>query len=268
MGAINESYESSYLTIRFRGEGYEERGAWIYDLGNVLISLQKILHKIYLIENERFSKKAVPKKHEREMLSMQIGERRSNSDAFGLIPIVADNNNLNILYEVVKTSFAALSEYYLKDIIDRVGSRGSEKEKMIIGAIYADTVNVVDRVGSTGGADRIEIGAPAIPNAGSISFDESHKDYCREIKEEFTLGEYTSIVGIVYRLYPISDIVTIKRESDTNVNIHLVNPDHFERIRYSPSDASAIRFYGRPRIRFGLNTGYIEEFEAYEIEFI
>lgn len=83
-------YEESLLTVRFVGPNLDTVGVGIYDLGLTLVAFQRLVHKAYLMSQNRMGKGAFPQKHERQGLALQIGERTRKSDAFGLIPIVTN----------------------------------------------------------------------------------------------------------------------------------------------------------------------------------
>ncbi|MBL0311362.1 MAG: hypothetical protein IPP78_01345 [Holophagaceae bacterium] len=78
-------YDASLFTVRFVGEGLDIHGVSIYDFGTVLLSMQRIVHKAYLAINGRLEHGKFPRRDEREMLSLAIGERKHASDAFALI---------------------------------------------------------------------------------------------------------------------------------------------------------------------------------------
>ncbi|MBK9990838.1 MAG: hypothetical protein IPP19_08935 [Verrucomicrobia bacterium] len=78
------------LSIRFVGESLNTRGVPIYDLAQSLISIQRIIHKSYLATEGRLSDSPMATKAEREKLALRIGERKRNSDEYGLIAFLSD----------------------------------------------------------------------------------------------------------------------------------------------------------------------------------
>ncbi len=125
----------------------------------------------------------------------------------------------------------------------------------------------MNRVETTGGVEGVSIGSPSLDRETVAAFNSETKDYLKELKNETFLGNYQEIQGLVYRLYPGSKIVTIRRAGESTASIFLNNAD-FNQIRYDRQTNPLVRFKGRPIFKFGIETSSITEFEADEIEFI
>ncbi|MEY4705257.1 MAG: hypothetical protein RL042_1462 [Nitrospirota bacterium] len=259
-------YEDSLLTVRFVGKGLGERGVGIYDLGLTLIAFQRVVHKAYLIEKERFKRGAFPVTKEREWLSFQIGERKRQSDAYALIPIVTDPAFVSSVSYIADSVFNALLGYYTGKILDGDKFNESERQVIINGAIYAEVVNIVGRIEASGGVEKIEIGAPGLDRREVVSFDASHKEFISSLKNKYSLGKVQTIVGRVFKLYPDSKIVQIRRPGHGKCTIFL-DGSNFDKIRYSQSADLTVTFSGRPRYPFGVDSQSIAEFEAYSLQF-
>ena len=78
------------LWLKFSGSQLDVRSIPIYELGDTLIAMQRIVHKSFLFENDRLKKHAQLTQDERARLSLQISERRKSSDLYGLIPFMVD----------------------------------------------------------------------------------------------------------------------------------------------------------------------------------
>lgn len=262
-----EKYENSLLTVRFIGEHLNTRGASIYDLGTSLVAIQRLIHKAFLAKENRIAKGGFPDKSERERLALQIGERKRNSDAFALISVLTDATIQSYLIDVIKYMINGLYGYSVKDVLDRIRGERDINKQFYIGSIHADVVNLVGRVDASGGVEAISIGSPALNRDSVISFSEENKDYINSLKNEIYYGELQNITGKVYRMYAISQIVTIRVSGSPNISIHL-NEDDFNSIRYCEDKAPLVRFRGRPIYKFGILTKDVTEFEAERIEIL
>lgn len=256
-------YEESLFTVRYTGDNLDQRGVGIYDLGTTLVAFQRVIHKAYLIEQERFKPGAFPVREDREWLAFQLGERKRASDAYALIPIITDPYVINTVRYLADTAFNAIVGYYTGTILAK-NKHQSEKQALVNGAIYAEVVNIVGRIDAAGGVGGIEIGAPGLNRKEIAVFDSSRKDFVNSLKSEYTLGQTQTIVGRVYKLYPDSKIVQIKRAKKGKCTVFL-DDLNFDRIRYSEEDLT-VSFTGRPRYPFGVDSQAITEFEAYKVQ--
>lgn len=262
-----EKYENGLFTIRFIGDGLGEHGVSIYDLSHSLLAVQRIVHKAHLSLEDKLIKGAFPDKEARKMMALQIGERRRTSDAFALIPILADPTVQKYLETLADYVISGVVGYYVGDVLKRVGKENDENKKIFIGSIYTEVANIVNRIDATGGVEAISIGSPALKQETFAAFDSDSKEYLNQIKNEYFLGDYQAIQGRVYKLYPASKIVAIKRGGGRSVSIFLSEQD-FDRIRYHQESNPLFKFRGRPRYQFGVETKIVSEFEADEIEYI
>jgi hypothetical protein len=262
-----EKYENALLTLRFTGEHLSLRGVTIYDLGNTLLATQRIINKAYLSLEDRLTKGAFPKREEREFLSFQLGDRRRESDAFALVPILSDPSiqaNLKVLCDYL---ISGVIGYYTSDVLDRLKKEKDQDKKIFIGSIYTEVANIVNRIDAAGGVEGISIGSPALGRETFAAFNSETKEYLNEIKNEYFLGSYQEIKGRVYKLYPASKIVAIRRSGGNTVSIFL-NTKDFETIRYHRETNPLFLFKGHPRYRFGVETKAVSEFEADEIKYL
>lgn len=262
-----ERYENGLFTLRFVGEELKARGVSIYDLSHCLLAIQRIVHKAHLSIDDRLMKGAFPDKEERQFLALQIGERRRESDAFALIPIITDARFQEYLLKLADYVFSGIVGYYVGDVLTRVKGERDPNKQIFIGSIYTEVANIVNRVDASGGVEGISLGAPALGKPTIAAFDLQSKDYLATLKNQYFLGDYQQIKGRVYKLYPASNIVAIRRAGGRTVSIFL-NDQDFDRIRYHRETNPLFLFSGRPRYQFGVETKAISEFEADQIEHI
>ena len=262
-----EIYENGLLSVRFTGEDIGDRGVSIYDLGESLLAIQRIVHKAYLAKNGRLVKGAFPNKEERPELALQLGERKRKSDAFSLIPILADPAVQESMKQLVNYVISGIVGYYTGDLLDKVRKEKDQDKRIFIGSIHTEVANIVNRIDTTGGVEGITIGSPLLERETVAAFTRETKDYLVELKGETYLGRYQEIKGSVYKFYPASKIVAIKRAGGTTVSIFLDDHD-FDKIRYHKEKNPLFLFKGHPIYKFGIETKSISEFDADEIEHI
>lgn len=260
-----EKYENGLLTVRFVGEALGNNGVCIYDFATSLLAVQRIINKAYLAMEGRLKKGAYPDKNAREMLSLSIGERRRSSDAFSLIPLLSDPATLDFAKKIIDYVASGIVSYYVGDVIKRVSAESDENKQQFIGAIHADVVNIVNRIDAAGGVEKIEIGSPSLGKPLLVQFDEERKQYVNDLSSQYFLGKLQTLRGRVYRLYPNSLIVTIRRSGGRNVNVFL-NAVDFDHIRYQTDGDPFVLFTGRPRYKFGIESQVVTDFEADAIE--
>ena len=262
-----EKYENGLFTVRFIGDELKLHGVNIYDLSHSLLAIQRIVHKAHLSVEGSLVKGAFPNKEIRQSLALQIGERRRTSDAFALVPILTDPNVQEYLKKLADYVFSGIAGYYVGDVLDRVRKEKNQDKQIFIGSIYTEVANIVNRIDASGGVEAISLGAPALNQETIAAFTSDSKIYLSKLKNETFLGNYQEIKGRVYKLYPASKIIAIRRSGGRTVSIFLSDTD-FDRIRYHKESNPLFLFKGRPRYQFGVETKIVSEFEADEIEYI
>ena len=262
-----EKYENALFTIRFSGEELKTRGVSIYDLSNSLLAIQRIVHKAHLSMKDKLLKGAFPNEEDRQILALQISERRRSSDSFGLIPMLLDLQTLAYLKQIAGYIIPAIIAYYTNDVLDYIRGEKNKNKQIFTASIYTEVVNIVTRVGASGSVETISLGAPTFDRETIAAFNYDTKIYLKSIQDEYFLGDYQTIKGRVYKFYPASNIVAIHGSDNRAIAIFLSNED-FHKVRYHRENRPLFLFRGHPRYRFGVETISVSEFEADEIEHI
>lgn len=262
-----ELYDNALLTLRFVGPGFDRRGVNIYDFGNSLISLQRMINKAYLASQGRLIKGATPTKDERERLAFQVGQRKRASDGFAIIPVLTDPMVQQSLLKVLDWLIGGMVGYYVGDVLDRVKKEKNEDMRTLIASLYDEVETLSNRVNASGGVEAISIGSPANQHETVVAFTEDTKHYVKQIKNEYYLGAYQEIEGRVYKLYPTSRIIGIRRPGGSTVSVFL-NDENFNKIRFTKENKANYIFKGHPKFKFGIETKSISDFDAFEIEFL
>jgi len=263
-----ERYENGFYSIRFVGESLKVSGVSIYDLSNSLLAVQRIVHKAHLSLEGRLQKGAFPNSKDRRHLALQLGERRRESDAFALVPMLADRETQQYMGTVAQYVIPALIAYYTKSVVQTLSQETDLGRQLFTASIFTEVANIINRVDASGGVEGISIGTPALNRDTVIAFDAGTKDYLNHLKGEVALGAYQEIQGRVYKLYTKSKIVSIRQTAKKIVDIHFEKKEDFDTIRYTRSSSPMFIFRGRPRYQFGVETRTISDFVAEEIEFV
>lgn len=104
------------LLLKFSGEDLDIRSVPIYELGETLMAIQRIVHKTFLYDSQRLKKHAQLTNEERVGLSLQISERRKSSDVYALIPFVSDPATQQYLLMLLKIGLGSLAKYTLQTV--------------------------------------------------------------------------------------------------------------------------------------------------------
>jgi hypothetical protein len=258
------SYDNSLFTLRFIGDGFDLHGASIYDLGIAFMTFQRLLNKTFLLTRDRLEKGAFPKRNERQMLAMQIGERRKASDGYGLVPLLTDPTNLQILRFVGEQLMSGLIGYYVQDIMDRLKREESDEKRFYIGSIHAEVVNIVGRIDAAGGIGALEIGAPGVGHAKPVLFTEETKKYVNKLSREHFLGAKQTIRGKLVKMLPGIGVIEIRSPGRGTVKVN-VDAEIFDRVRFDKSRSDMLEFVGRPIFPLGAKSQKVYELEASDV---
>jgi len=147
-----------------------------------------------------------------------------------LVPIITDPVTQTILLKVADYVASGIVGYFAGDIIERLRKEKDPNKQIFIGSIHADVVNIVNRIEASGGLDSIQIGAPSIGQSVFSNFKEQERDYVNSLTNANYFGVKQKIKGRVYKFYPNSNLVTIRRAGGKKVDIDL-NEDDFQTIR-------------------------------------
>lgn len=266
--------EEPSLLLKFSGKELDVRSVPIYELGDTLVAIQRIIHKTFLFEKDRLSNRAQLTQNERQRLSLQISERRKSSDVYALIPFVADPMLQQYLLSLLKIGIGSLAKYALKNVLSEASKQKSSetsiqardvKGSVLVGAIYAETVQITNHINNIGGIDSIEL----IPFSGSnmkpVKLTTDTQTYVREIANESYRGASDEIVGYVTRLLPNRLVAEIKLAPSHYVKVGL-DEESFQFVRYQTEPEQHLRFKGYPIVKLGKDLSTFREFEAESVE--
>jgi len=258
----NMSKQESILWLKFIGKELDIKSLPIYELGTVLIALQRIIHKAYLFEKNSLSKCTKLSPVERRNCALQIGAHNKSSDEYGLISFITDPVVINHIKTLVVDGVVALSAYALGKVVSK--KENPPPNQYFIGSIYNEVTVINDRIGNVGGIEEIEIRGGKGIDIKPVVFTRETQSYVRGLANETYLGEMQDIEGTITKLYPNRLIAEIKIAPNYYTKVHLNDTD-FDTVRYKTRVGDVIKFSGRPIYRLGQKTAKIREFEAVSI---
>lgn len=262
------------LLLKFSGEGLDVRSIPIYELGDTLVAVQRIIHKAFLFDKDRLRKGAKLTQDERQRLALQISERRKSSDAYALIPFVIDPTLQEYVLSLLKVGLGTLAKYALKSVLSDAkdpGSGGTSihtqdvQGSVLVGAIYAETIQITNHISNIGGIDSIEfIPSPEL-NIPTVKFTTDTQSYVREIENASYRAHPEEIVGYVTRLHPNRMLAEIKLGPSRYVRVGL-DEESFRFVRYDTEPEQQLRFKGCPVVKLGNDLNSFEFFDAESVE--
>jgi hypothetical protein len=257
--------EETSLWLKFSGQELDVRSIPIYELGDTLIAIQRILNKAHLYRERRLQKRAQLTEDERRRLSLQIAERKKGSDVYGLIPFAADPQIQQYLITLLKIGITSLGKYALGKVLEPSRPKGIAAEgspgSFFAGAIYGETVQITNHIYNIGGIETIELIPGAALEIPAVKLTPATREYVREIANEVLRGEKTEITGYVTKLYPNRSMADIKLAPSRYVKVYL-DEEAFEFVRYHTQQEEHLTFQGIPLLRLGKDEGTFQEFEA------
>jgi hypothetical protein len=254
-----ETMSNELLTIKFEGEALATRSLPIYELGSVLIALQRIVHKAALFADGTLEKGVHLPTRRREALALQIYDHRKGSDLWGFGPYLTDPGVGAILQQVIAAGVLAVSAY----VWGKVKKKGSPPtNQVLIVNIFPEVKQLVDRIGNIGGVDRITIVQPGSKVRDPLVIDERTQEAVRSLEYQLVPGMKGVIAGVVTRLFPQSLRLDVRDAPDHYIRVSM-DEALFERVRRLPVLMEReIRFVGTPLYRLGESSGAPFEFRA------
>lgn len=248
------------LHVRFIGEELDVKSMPIYELGTVLIAIQRIVNKAYLFNKGSLEKGSRLGPEERKECSLQIGEHNKSSDAYTLISFFTDPVVIDHVKTLIIDGLVALGAYAAGRAVSKK-KKDASPNQIYIGSIYNEVTVINDRINNIGGVDKIEIRGNKDAQAEPVLFNSDTQNYVRQLVNETYLGELQNLEGTITKLYPNRLIVEIKVAPNYYTKVYLSDSD-FDNIRYSSKTGDVIEFVGQPIYKLGQETTKIREFQA------
>lgn len=261
---VNVNKQEVILWLRFIGEDLDVKSMPIYELGSVLISLQRIVNKAYLFDKKSLQKGAKLSLQERSSCSLQIGYHQKSSDEYGLVSFATDPVVIEHVKTLVVDALIALGVYAIGKAVSK-NKENPPINQYFIESIYNEVNSINDRIENIGRVDSVEIRAGKNLEADPVLFNKETQAYVRQLEHETYLGELQELEGTITKLYPNRFIAEIKISPNYYTKVFL-EVEMFEIVRYKTKSGDIIKFSGHPIYRLGQKTTKIREFEALSID--
>ena len=267
--------QEGVLWLRFKGENLEKRSIPIYELGQILISIQQIVTKAYLYDKKRMDAHAISNK-KREELALQLAYHEKGSDLYGFTSFVGTIVGNEHFIKIIMSIITALTGYGAERLISIIKKkRPSKKEldelpgdRLLSAFIFSQVYNIFKRIDAIGSIKNIEISTKIKKKIHKVELTIDTKNAVRALQEVNFLGgkeEEKEIKGVVTRLNMKKNVVRVETEPH-DVNIKLTNED-FRAIRLSRRKFVECRFIARPEYRFGIEKLKTNDYEGRLLEF-
>jgi hypothetical protein len=266
------SFEESLIQLRFVGDELNNKSIPIYDLGVSLITVQRIVHKAYLAQQGSLEDTNQLTEQERLLLSLQISSRKKSSDGYGLIPFLTNDSLIKSIEIILPIVFNALGQYVMKRIearktepegkTDQEDETKSFDEQLFTGSIYAEVVQVAERIENKGVIKQIELSTTRKIEQPKLKFDADTKEYLKSLKDHQVFGRFQDVGGKVNKIDDVNNIVEVKISARRVIKVHLTDND-FEIVRYGAKRYATIIFSGVPILLLGQN-----RYKAFEAHYV
>ena len=267
------STEGYPISVRFVGKKFDSRSVPIYELGEVLVALQRMINRAYLLslsdvgEEEETSprRRSIHAKSTRQKLSLQLAGREKGSDVYNLTWF-AENVGTEVVKAMLSQVGSAATAYTKRKVYTgtlanpkRVNSNAS--------AMYGEMQALSNRIKSVGDIESIEISMQGrkVP----IVIDNETKTYIKKLQKLEYLGENEIIGGrIVIAHVDTKDAVDVYL-TDRNRRVRVyVSRTVFKKIMkaLAKDQNPYFEFKGKPRLKVGYMVTQFREFVALAVK--
>lgn len=257
------------ISIRFVGKKFSTRSVPIYELGEVLVAMQRMINRAYLFslgdigddEEALLRRRSIHGKAMRQKLSLQIAGREKGSDVYNLTWF-AEDVGADAVKAMLSQVASTVKAYTQKKVY--AGTLASPRHvDSNASAMYGEIQAFTNRIKSVGDIEQIEISMQGqkVP----IVIDKETKTYIKELQKLEYLGEKDIIGG---------RIVTAHVDTKDAVDVYLTDRNRRVRVYVSRRVFNKIikalakdqnpyfEFKGRPRLKVGYLVSQFREFTA------
>ena len=251
------------ISLRFSGPNLKTQGVPILELGQTLMTLQRLVYKAYLFHNGRSPNTSLLKQRERKMLSLGIASREKGSDIYHLEWFAAGELE-NFPEATINKSLlevAKAASLYTQNKIDP----RRPKDGLAV-SMFNDLYELTDRIGRIGGIEQLEIQFTG--KKSPILIDERVKSYVTELKGEVWEGKRTSVKGVVIAPHTLDRDYAHVLSGGQRVKVYLYDEDLFKGMMdvLAEEDQPYFEFKGKYRLYIGEGASRIKEFDAVDCE--
>jgi hypothetical protein len=233
----------------------------IYELGETLIALQRIVHKAYLYTEGEYQpgRKLAPL--DRKALALCIGGHKKGSDVYEIYQFLTDPDGLDVAKQLIPMALAGIGAYIAQKILSK--KQQEPQLNIFIQSIHKEVTVIADRVGNVGDIERVEISSPVAKDKTPIAIDAETRDYIRSLYGKAHFGDITKISGVLTKLLTRRLEIELEVGPRERVRVSL-EEELFRKIRYSRV-GDHITLKAQPVIRFAEGGRRLRQYEAVKI---
>ena len=251
------------IQIHFKGKSLDDRSVPIYELGESLIAIQRIVQRAYLIVSENDQQKSIHRVSTRENLALQIVRQEKGSDVYILDWFMKAVAAIppGVIEKTLELLFSAGVTFVTEQVIGRNGL--NRKASLLLN----DYLVLSNRIGTVGKIEEIEI---YVKNKKDpIIISKKMKEYISHIREETITKRDLSFIGAVTTVHVTSRqfVDVLPDKFAHRVKVTVANSDDFDMIleTSAKNKKANYRFNGFTQIKPGEDPVFFETFIATEI---
>ncbi len=270
-----ESPGDSIFSMRFYGGALGESTMPIYELGQILVSTQRIIHKSYQAHQDlQFSGRLSPE--ERNRLALQISNSRKGSHIVDLIPYLTQDPFLSqviaevtatVLVVSISTMFKAINSYVRRNAVEEVSNSNNPQQSLVYN-IYGDMTVIGDQINRANGFD----GFNFLPNqqqfpetADILNIDQRTRDYIKGLEGLKVRGNNEiEIVGEIHKFNENTKDITLNvGGGKVRVTFDRLAQDRYIDLRQEAGPNATVRCSGNYVSEFGKQRPIFEATSIY-----
>jgi len=266
MAVINKNDDDSGLiTLRFLGELNGETVP-IYDLGQSLVAIQRIVHKAHLSEVGQLTWAAKLPREQRQRLALRVARHEEGSDVYQLVALLDNPGIQAYLAGLAVVATTALARYVEKLVVPSASAslEGTDSQSILSAGVYNEVEQLVNRIGQLGNVAEIEFSTSREGKRLRVTLNESTRDYVRAIKSESAHGPLQEIRGTISVLHTDQAVVELRINKKRTIWTHMERAD-FEILQYHVRRREKIALEGWPIYRLGSSVEKFREFRCKRI---
>lgn len=254
--------------LRFVGPQFKTKGVAIQDLGEIFITLQRMVYKAYFIQRKHSFRKAVPSDAERKLLALEIGERKRGSDIYQFVwQAVQTAQTMPIdLQDLTTQIAAALVLIGGGRIWNIVTKPHKEPVDFLAIALYNEVEELSDRIGRAGGIKKIEI---HLEGHSPIVIDSKSKAEIKALRRNAHWAKKRqTLEGDVIAPHTIGEDYATVRVGMERIKVHFKTKTLFREMMrvLGVNSTTHFCFTGRPRLMINFDPERFVEFFAEKVE--
>lgn len=247
------------ISLCFTGPNLKTQGVPILELGQTLVTLQRLVYKAYLYHNNRSPNTSLLKQRERKLLSLGIASQEKGSDIYHLEWYAAGELE-NFPAATINKSLLEVAKAASLYTQNRIDPR-KPKDGLAVSMIN-DLQELTDRIGRVGGIAQLEIRIAG--RKSPILIDESMKSYVTQLKGRVWNSTAKSVRGVVVAPHTFTKDHALVYSAGQRIKAYFHDEILFREMLgiIAHEDQAYFEFRGTYRLRIGEDASRIKEFDV------